>query len=569
MLLHKTHHFVKQFSTSINWRRQIKQTHLVHQISSILLQRNNWTSLLQNLNLSSKLTPSIFLQILKRTQNNPQMSLNFFNWTKTNLHFNPDLKSQCHIILLAVGSAQLQLVKPILDSSINSHSATVFTRSMIEACKGRDSQSDALSLVLECYSIKGLFIDGLEVYRMMRVCGCVPFIRACNKLLDAIYRENQIRLCWCLYGAMIRDGILPDKFTWSVIAQILWKDGKFNMILRLLDLGIYNSFMYDLVIEFYSKSGDFTAAFERLTEMYDKRKIHPGFSTYSSILDGACKYENIEVAERIMGIMVEKAMLPKCFVSGNDSIIQKLCDLGKTYAAEKIFKRACDEKIDLRDDTYGCMLRASSEEGRVKEAIHIYQLILKKAISVKDSSYHAFVNALCQEDQRGGVRELLRDLIKKGYSPSAMELSKFVSLQCFEGRWEEVEELLNAIFEKNVLLDSFCCCSLMEHYCSSGLIDKAFALHAKIEKLKGSLDVKTYNVLLDGLFKLKRIEEAVSVFDYMNKLNLVSSSSFGIMIRGLCGVKQLKKAMKIHDEMLKMGHKPDEATYKGLISGFK
>ncbi|KAJ0016784.1 hypothetical protein Pint_10898 [Pistacia integerrima] len=529
MLLHKTHHFVKQFSTSINWRRQIKQTHLVHRISSILLQRNNWTSLLQNLNLSSKLTPSIFLQILKRTQNNPQMSLNFFNWTKTNLHFNPDLKSQCHIILLAVGSAQLQLVKPILDSSINSHSATVFTRSMIEACKGRDSQSDALSLVLECYSIKGLFIDGLEVYRMMRVCGCVPFIRACNKLLDAIYRENEIRLCWCLYGAMIRDGILPDKFTWSVIAQILWKDGKCNMILRLLDLGIYNSFMYNLVIEFYSKSGDFTAAFERLTEMYDKRKIHPGFSTYSSILDGACKYENIEVADRIMGIMVEKTMR-------NDSIIQKLCDLGKTYAAEKIFKRACDEKIDLRDDTYGCMLRASSEEGRVKEAIHIYQLILKKAISVKDSSYHAFVNALCQEDQPGGVRELLRDLIKKGYSPSVMELSKFVSLQCFEG---------------------------------SGLIDKAFALHAKIEKLKGSLDVKTYNALLDGLFKSKRIEEAVSVFDYMNKLNLVSSSSFGIMIRGLCGVKQLKKAMKIHDEMLKMGHKPDEAAYKGLISGFK
>lgn len=438
---------------------------------------------------------------------------------------------------------------------------------MIKACRGRDSPSDTLSLVLECYSRTGLFMDGLKVYIMMRVCGYVPSIRACNKLLDAIHRENEIRLCWCLYGAIIRDGILPDKFTWSVIAQILWKNGKFNVILRLLDSGIYNSFMYNLVIDFYSKCGDFTAALERLNEMYD-RKLHPGFSSYSSILDGACKYENIELANRIMEIMVEKEMLPKCLVSGNDSIIQKLCDLGKTYAAEKFFNRACDEKICLQDDTYGCMLRALSEEGRIGESVRVYQLISEKAISVKDISYHAFVNALCKEDQPEEVQKLLTDLIKKGYSLSATELSKFVSLQCLKGRCEEVEELLNVVFEKQLLLDSFCCCFLMEHYCLSGQIDKAIAFHSKIEILNGSLDVKTYNVLLEGLFQYRRIEEAVSVFDYMNKLDLVSSSSFGIMIRGLCGVKQLRKAMKFHDEMLKMGHKPDEATYRGLISGF-
>ncbi|GAY34182.1 hypothetical protein CUMW_010090 [Citrus unshiu] len=568
--------FIKVFSTSttkakktsINWRTQIKRTQLVHQISSTLLQRHNWPSLLQNLHLSSKLTPSLFLQILHKTKHNPQVSLNFFYWIKTSLHFEPDLISQCHIIRLLLGSGQTERINPILDSLIQTHTATVLTHSMIQSCEGRDSQSDALSLVLDCYSHKGLFMDGLEVYRMMRVYGFVPAVSACNALLDALYRQNEIRLASCLYGAMIRDGVSPNKFTWSLVAQILCRSGKFEVVLGLLDSGIYSSVMYNLVIDFYSKKGDFGAAFDRLNEMCNGRNLTPGFSTYSSILDGGCRYEKTEVSDRIVGLMVEKKLLPKNFLSGNDSVIQKLSDMGKTYAAEMIFKRACDEKIELQDDTYGCMLKALSKEGRVKEVIQIYHLISERGIAVKDSDYYAFVNVLCKEHQPEEVCGLLRDVVERGYIPCAMELSRFVASQCGKGKWKEVEELLRAVLDQGLLLDSFCCSSLMEYYCSNRQIDKAIALHIKIEKLKGSLDVATYDVLLDGLFKDGRMEEAVRIFDYMKELKVVSSSSFVIVVSRLCHLKELRKAMKIHDEMLKMGHKPDEATYKQVISGF-
>ncbi|KAL9456281.1 hypothetical protein AB3S75_005496 [Citrus x aurantiifolia] len=532
----RIYQFIKVFSTSttkakktsINWRTQIKQTQLVHQISSTLLQRHNWPSLLQNLHLSSKLTPSLFLQILHKTKHNPQVSLNFFYWIKTSLHFEPDLISRCHIIRLLLGSGQTERIKPILDSLIQTHTATVLTHSMIQSCE----------------------------------------VSACNALLDALYRQNEIRLASCLYGAMIRDGVSPNKFTWSLVAQILCRSGKLEVVLGMLDSGIYSSVMYNLVIDFYSKKGDFGAAFDRLNEMCNGRNLTPGFSTYSSILDGARRYEKDEVSDRIVGLMVEKKLLPKHFLSGNDCVIQKLSDMGKTYAAEMIFKRACDEKIELQDDTYGCMLKALSKEGRVKEAIQIYHLISEKGITVRDSDYYAFVNVLCKEHQPEEVCGLLRDVVERGYIPCAMELSRFVASQCGKGKWKEVEELLSAVLDKGLLLDSFCCSSLMEYYCSNRQIDKAIALHIKIEKLKGSLDVATYDVLLDGLFKDGRMEEAVRIFDYMKELKVVSSSSFVIVVSRLCHLKELRKAMKIHDEMLKMGHKPDEATYKQVISGF-
>lgn len=442
---------------------------------------------------------------------------------------------------------------------------------MIQTCKGSAFHSaDGLSFVLEAYSRKGLILDGLVVYRLIRVSGFVASVSACNALLDVLSRGDQIRLGLCLCGGMLRDGVMLDKVYWSLLARMFCKNGKFEVVLRLLDSGTYSSVMYSLVVEWYSRIGDFEAAFARLEEMCVNRKLNVGFSTCSSILDGACRFNNAEVCEKIVDIMKKKGLLSNWLEldSEYDKIIQKLCDLGRSYAAEMVYNRACDGKIRLEDDTYGCMLTALLKEGRVKNAIEICRVVLDRRVVVKDSCYHALADALCRENHSNEASEILINIVKRGYSPSPMQLSKFVASQCGKGKWEEVEELLNAVLKQGVSLDSLCCSLLIEHYCSCGQIDKAVSLHSKIEKLNSSLDIETYNVMLDGFFKDNKIEEAVKVFDYMNRLGLVSSESFVIMISELCRVKELRKAMKLHDIMLKMGLKPDDTTYRELISGF-
>ncbi|KAL6197972.1 hypothetical protein ACLB2K_027764 [Fragaria x ananassa] len=419
-----------------------------------------------------------------------------------------------------------------MDTLIQTHHVSKLIQSMVQVT-GTDSLSNVLSFVLGCYARKGLVKEGIEVYREMSVIGCVPSVLACNALLDAMRQGNETRLGWCLYGVMIRNGVLPDQFTWSLVAQFLCKDGKFERIIRLLDLGVWNSMFYSLLVDGYSQSGNFDAAFCYLEKMSDG-KLEPDFSTYSSVLDGACKLGEVEVVESVMRIMVEKKLLSESPVSEYDSVIKKLCDLEKTYGAEMLFKKTCDEKIELQNATYGCILQALTKEERSEEGF-----------------------------------ELLMDVIRRGFSPCASELSGFLSFLCGKRRWREAENLLNSVLDKELLPDLTSCSSLVRHYCSTRRINSAIALHSKIEKLNSSLDVTTYNVLLAGLFAARRVEEAVKVFDYMKTHNLVSSESFTIMIRGLCQVKELRKAMKIHDEMLKMGLKPPAATYKRLIYGFK
>ncbi|PPR99563.1 hypothetical protein GOBAR_AA21129 [Gossypium barbadense] len=225
-----------------------------------------------------------------------------------------------------------------------------------------------------------------------------------------------------------------------------------------------------------------------------------------------------------------------------------------------MFKKACGKNIRLQDETYGSLLKAMSQVGRIDEAINMYQTMLKRGIKVKDSCYCAFANVLCKEDQSGDGYGLLVNIMKQGHHPCPSQLSKYIASLCRRKKWKKAEELLNLMLKKGLLPDSVPCCLLMEYYCFNREMDKVVALHYEMVKVEGSLDVTTYNTILEGLWREKKAEEAVGVFDYMTGLNLVNSASFTIMICELCRMKEMRKAMKIHDEMLKMGFKPDKSS---------
>ncbi|WMV16232.1 hypothetical protein MTR67_009617 [Solanum verrucosum] len=555
-----------------SWRIQFKQTQLVSQISSILLQRqtNQWPSLLKNLKLcSSQFTPSLFLQILHNTRTNPQVSLRFFDYAKNNFGFQPDAKVLCTLVYILLGSGLSKPAKPILDSLIQTYPPAQIVGFLIQSLKAGDIhiQSSVLSSVLECYCNKGLFLEALQVYQIVREYGYFVSVNCCNTLLNLLLSKNDLRLGWCYYGSIIRNGVQENVVTWSLIAQMLCKDGKFEQIVPILDKGICSPLIYNILIDCYSERGNFEAAFGYLNDMFSK-SIDSTFNTFSSILDGACKYQNAEVIESVMSSMVEKGHLPKVVSPDYDSVIRRFSDMGKAYAAELFFREAYEKRIKLQDNTYGSMLRAFSKEGKAEDAIWMYNIIVERKIFISDKCYSAFMSVLCNENPSLEVSSLLKDLIGRGFIPPVSQVSKFIVSQCEKRQWKEAEELLNVIFQRRLQFESFCCCSLVRHYCFSRRIDSAISLHTELERLGVALDVETYGLLLDRLFKSRRCEEALKIFDYMRTHDMLSSESFSIMIRGLCQEQEFRKAMRLHDDMLKLGFKPDKKAYKRLISGF-
>lgn len=470
--------------------------------------------------------------------------------------------------MILCGSGLSKQSKPILDSLVQGYPATQIVSSLVKGIDF-DACSSLLSSLLECYCNKRLYMEAIEVYQKGKEYGYLVPVQSCNALLSLLLEKNEVKMFWCFHGLIIRDGVSGNLFTWSLIAQALGKDGKFEMIIKILDMGIHSPVMYNLMIEGYSKRGDFKAAFLNLNEMRNEG-FNPSFSTFSFILDGACEYHDVKVIDEVINSMVGKGYLPKLVPAEYDSVIQKLAHLGKTFAAELFYRRAMEEKIDLQGTTYGSILRAFSKAGRVKDAIELYDFMVAKKFEISDNKYfYSFLNVLCEENPSVDISRLLKDLIERGLSPSVDQMSKYISSQCERHRWKEAEELLNVILNKGILPNSFCFSSLVKHYCHSKRISSAISLHTKMEVLDGAFDITAYTVLLNGLFGEKKIEDAIRIFDYMRMHNVLSSDSFSIIIRGLCHEENFRKAMSLHDEMLKLGLKPDRKKYKHLISGFE
>ncbi|XP_010439507.1 PREDICTED: pentatricopeptide repeat-containing protein At4g21170 [Camelina sativa] len=584
VLLHTSVGFIKRLSTSAtpstssasDWKTQLNLSRVATEISSILLQRRNWITHLQYVKSKlpwSTLTPPIFLQILRETRKCPKTTLDFFDFAKTHLRFEPDVRSQCRVIEVATESGLLERAGTLLRPLFDTNSVSLVVGSMQRWFEGEVSLSVSLSLVLECYALKGCYQNGLEVFGFMRRLRLSPSQSAYNSLLDSLVKEGQFRVALCLFSAMVRNQVVSDGLTWDLVAQILCEQGSSKSVVKLMETGVESCKIYTNLVECYSRNGEFDAVFNVIHEMDDK-KLELSFSSYCCVLDDVCRLGDAELIDKVLGLMAKKKILALDDDAVNDQIIERLCDMGKTFASEMLFRKAWNgETVRLRDGTYGCMLKALSRKGRTKEAVDVYRLICRKGITVFDEScYNEFANALCRDDHMSEEdHELLVDVIKRGFLPCTHKLSEVLASLCRERRWKHAEKLLDSVLEMEVYFDSFSCGLLMDRYCRSGNLEKAMVLHEKIKKMKGSLDVNAYNAVLDRLMMRQRemVEEAVGVFEYMKEMNSVNSKSFTIMIQGLCRVKEMKKAMRSHDEMLKLGMKPDLVTYKRIILGFK
>ncbi|MQM18936.1 hypothetical protein Taro_051933 [Colocasia esculenta] len=561
------------FSTlpaSFQWRDRIHRRRLVAHVASILLQRKQWAPLLLDrrpaLLAGFSANPGLLLQVLARTASHPLIALDFFRWSETALGIHPDLRSRCKMVQILVDSGNPAPAKSVLEPALRSLPAPAVLDEVARICRCGESRSAVLGLLLLEYALSGRVLDGLEAFRRIRASGFPPTSRECNALLDGLISSGEIRMARCFHAAAVRAGVVADPRTVLLVARLLCKEGKLERALGLAESSVSYAKVCHLVVDFYSGSGDFAAAVNLLKNTCEK-SLRPGFGVYSSILDGGCKFKNAAIVSSTLRDMFVRRLLSNSPFFDYDSVIQRLCELEKTYAAELFLERAWHLKANLDTGTYVCLLRALSKAGRVKEAMRMYGIMLEKGVTVNPRCLDVFLRAVCTGEPSDVGTRVLKDVIGKGFILSALDISEYIAKQCCKGWWQDADDILNLVLQKGILPDANCCASLVHHYCASNLIDLAITLLKNLQKLGGGFDVTSYNQLLDSLARERRLNEAIQVFDYMREQNVRDRTSFIIIITALCQGKELRKAMNLHDEMLKVGLKPEEDAYKVLISG--
>ncbi|EEF45257.1 pentatricopeptide repeat-containing protein At3g22670, mitochondrial [Ricinus communis] len=131
----------------------------------------------------------------------------------------------------------------------------------------------------------------------------------------------------------------------------------------------------------------------------------------------------------------------------------------------------------------------------------------------------------------------------------------------FSFMWELVKEMEN--LEGYVSLVTMK--KVMRRLARAGNFQDAVEAFRGIEKLGVRKDIEALNVLMDALVKEGSVEHAYSAFMEFKDSIHVDFQSFNILLHGYCKARKLDDARKIMDEMDKQGFQPNVVSYTCFI----
>ncbi|XP_010526038.1 PREDICTED: pentatricopeptide repeat-containing protein At1g74900, mitochondrial [Tarenaya hassleriana] len=107
-----------------------------------------------------------------------------------------------------------------------------------------------------------------------------------------------------------------------------------------------------------------------------------------------------------------------------------------------------------------------------------------------------------------------------------------------------------------------------ERYASAGKPDRAVKLFLNMHEHGCFQDLSSFNTILDLLCKSKRVEKAYGLFRALRGRFSVDVVTYNVIVNGWCLVKRTPKALEVLKEMVERGINPNLTTYNTMLKGF-
>ncbi|KAI9115341.1 hypothetical protein K1719_013660 [Acacia pycnantha] len=284
-------------------------------------------------------------------------------------------------------------------------------------------------------------------------------------------------------------------------------------------------------------------------------------------------------------------------IERNVHLLRAFDALVKTYVSVDMFDEAIDFVFTRRRGivphifTCNFLLNRLVKHDKVDMAFAIYKQLKRLGLSPNDFTYTIVIKALCKSGKWKQVDDVMKEIEEAGMPACSFFFSTYIEGLCNHGSPDEGYQMLQAWRNANGLIDMFAytavirgfCnkmeldeaesvildmekqglvpdvfiyCELIRGYCKSGNLHKALALHV------------AYNVLLDALCEMGKVDDASELLKYMKHKNMVLDiKHYTTLIKGYCLQGKLNLAFNTFEEMKEKGFKPDIVTYNVLASG--
>ncbi|KAK3217888.1 hypothetical protein Dsin_011858 [Dipteronia sinensis] len=547
------------------------------------------------------LSPDIISSIIKETQN-PQLGFRFYIWA-TNRKRLLSLVSRNLVVNMLLEPNGFDLYWTTLEELKES---------------GVPVTSSAFDVLISGYAKAGACEKVLESFGKMKEFDCVPDVFVYNTILHAVLRKQVYLMALALYNQMLKLNCMPTRHTFNILIGGLCKSGKIQDALKLFDemmlRGVLpNRFTYTIVISglCLAKRADDA---HRLFIKMKNSGCSPDFVAYNALLNGFCKLGRVDEAFALLRSF-EKEDDFKLQLRGYSSLIDGLFRARRYDEAYAWYRKMFEVNIEPDVVLYTVMIRGLSDAGKVKDAVKLMDEMNERGVAPDTYCYNAVIKGFCDAGLLNQARSLQLEILKRDSFPDTCTHTILICGMCKNGLVVEAEQIFNdmekvgclpSVVTFNALIDGLCKAgelekanllfykmeigrnpslflrlsqganrvldsaslqTMVEQYCESGLVLKAYKILMQLADSGNVPDLITYNILINGFCRAGKINGALKLFKELQVKGLSPDSvTYGTLITGLLRIGREEDAFKIFDQMAKNGCTPSQSVYKTLMT---
>ncbi|XP_027082396.1 putative pentatricopeptide repeat-containing protein At1g02420 [Coffea arabica] len=259
----------------------------------------------------------------------------------------------------------------------------------------------------------------------------------------------------------------------------------------------------------------------------------------------------------------------KGFLHSAFSLDTMLYVLGRSRKFDNIWEVLVEAKkkdqSSITSRTVQVVLARIAKVCSVKQTVISFKRFRRLVLEFDTSCYNALFRTLCQEKSMSDARNVYHNL-KHEFRPNLQTfnilLSGWKSTDEAEGFFEEMREMG---VEPDIV--SYNC--LVDVYCKTREIDKAYRVVEEMRERDISPDVITYTSLIGGLGLVGQPDKARDVLEEMREYGCYPDvAAYNAAIRNFCIAKRIGDAYGLMNEMVKKGLSPNATTYNILLRTF-
>ncbi|XP_047178772.1 pentatricopeptide repeat-containing protein At1g80270, mitochondrial-like [Vigna umbellata] len=287
------------------------------------------------------------------------------------------------------------------------------------------------------------------------------------------------------------------------------------------------------------------------------KKLEFGERDYVSKLDLIAKLHGLQKAEKYIesvpesfrGELLYRTLLANC--AGRSNIM----------ATERIFNKMKDLNFPLTSFTCNQLLLLYKNLNKQKMA-DVLLLMEKENVKPCIFTYRILLDVKGQSNDIAGMEQVLETMKVEGIEPDIQIQELLAKHYTKAGLNEKAETVLKEIEGENLKENRWLCATLIRLYANLGKADEVERIWKVCESKAGIDDCLA---AVEAWGKLKKIEEAESIFDRASKKWKLNSKKYSVLLMIYANNNMLKKGKDLVKRMADSGTNIGPLTWNALV----